>query len=332
MLIGDPGTLFQRLDQIAELPQFLTTFAKEAFVDPVVQSRIEVHASVIGQILHRIHRHGADAALWHIDDPPHGYIIPGIIDGLQICQDILNFLALIEVHAAYDLIWQVGAHKRLLQRTGLRVGPVKAGTVVQLIALAHIALDLIHHAVGFFIRIVHMEQLDQLAFLVLRPEAFGLPVPVVLDHGIGRIQDILRGAVVLLQTDHLGIRKDLLELQNVFDICAAEFVDRLVVIAHNTDVVILGCQETHKHKLRGVGILILIHGDIAEPLLKALQDLRIMAEQLHRLDDQIVKIKRIVPLQLTLVFLVDPGHLLQVEIAARVQSKLLRPLQLILCR
>ena len=332
MLISDPGTLLQRLDQVAELPQLFASLSKKTFVDPVIQSGIEVYAAVIRQILHRIHCHGTNAAFRHIDDTANSYIIPGIINSLQICQDILDLFALIEVHAAYDLIRQIGAHKRLLQRTGLRVGPIQAGTVVQFISLAQIPFDLVHHAVSFLIRIVHMEQLDQLTFLVLRPKALGLPVPVVLDHGICRIQDILRGPVVLLQSDHLRIRKDLFKLQNVFYIRTAEFINRLVVIAHNTDVVVLCRQETHKHKLRGVCILIFIHGDITEPLLEALQDLRIMAEQLHRLDDQIIKIKRVVPLQLALVFLIDPGHLLQVEIASRVQSKLLRPLQLVLCR
>ena len=177
-----------------------------------------------------------------------------------------------------------------------------------------------------------MEEFDQLAFLMLRPKALLLTVPVIFDHGVRRIQNILRRPVVLLQADHLRIRKDLLKLQNVFDVRTAKLIDRLVVITHNTDIVILRRQQAYKHKLRSIRILIFIHGNITEPLLKPLQNLRIMTEQFHRLHDQIVKIKRVVPLQLPLIFLINTGHLLQIKIAARINGKLLRPDQLILGR
>ena len=66
-------------------------------------------------------------------------------------------------------------------------------------------------------------------------------------------------------------------------------------------------QETDQTELGGIRILILVYHDITKPLLIIKKRLRIRAEQLYGLEDQIVKIQGIICLKTLLVFLIDPG-------------------------
>ena len=69
---------------------------------------------------------------------------------------------------------------------------------------------------------------------------FAFALRVVRDHRARGFQDILGGAVILLQTDDRGVRKVLLEIENVVDVRAAPAVDRLVFVAHHADIIVLG--------------------------------------------------------------------------------------------
>ena len=86
----------------------------------------------------------------------------------------------------------------------------------------------------------------------------------------------------------------MLEIQDIRNICPAEFVDGLVVITDHAEISVLGGQKAHKHKLSGVGVLVLVHHDVAQPVLIALQHIRIVLEKLHSQADEIVKIHSII--------------------------------------
>ena len=57
---------------------------------------------------------------------------------------------------------------------------------------------------------------------------FGLRGGVVGDHGVRRVEDRLRAAVVLVEHDRGDLREGLLELQDVAVVGAAEAIDRVV--------------------------------------------------------------------------------------------------------
>ena len=80
--------------------------------------------------------------------------------------------------------------------------------------------------------------MDAVARGILRPQVLALTPAVVGNDGVGRVQDRLRGAVVLLQPDDLRALVLLLEREDIFDRRTAEFVDGLVVVADNADVLI----------------------------------------------------------------------------------------------
>ena len=78
-----------------------------------------------------------------------------------------------------------------------------------------------------------------LALAELRPEVLRLALAVVRDDGVGRLQDRVRRAVVLLERDRARPAEVALELEDVADVGAAEGVDRLVRVADGADVPVL---------------------------------------------------------------------------------------------
>ena len=99
----------------------------------------------------------------------------------------------------------------------------------------------------------------------------------------------------------------MLELGDVADVGAAEGVDRLILIAHNRDVAVLGGQDRDQLELGVVGVLILVHHHVVEGVLPLLARLRHALEQHHRLHDQVVEIHGVCLVQAPLIQLVDVG-------------------------
>ena len=84
------------------------------------------------------------------------------------------------------------------------------------------------------------------------------------------MQNVLRGAVILLQPDDFGLGEIALKFQDVADISAAPGIDALVFIAHHADVLLAARQQAHQFILRTVGVLILINQQILEAAVVAL--------------------------------------------------------------
>ncbi len=71
---------------------------------------------------------------------------------------------------------------------------------------------------------------------------------------------------------------------------AAEAEDGLVVVAHHRDVAMPGGQQLDQLELRVVGVLELVHEDVAIAPLVAPQDVRARAEEAQRLDDLVAEV------------------------------------------
>ena len=248
----------------------------------------------------------ADSALWHIQDTPHGDLVLSVLHGLEISDHIADLSAVVEIGAAHHVVGDASENKALFQRSGLRVGPVEHGEipVAEVPVASAFFRDVVRHKGRFVPGRGKLPQMDLRAFSSVCPQGFGFPPRVVADHGVGRVQHVLGGPVVLLQFDHKGVRINFFKIQNIADICAAESVDGLVVIADDAQISVFAGQQAHQFELRVVGILVLVHHDIAEPVLVRSQDLIVGVEQFHGLHQKIVEIQRIVLFQPLLVFLV----------------------------
>ena len=122
------------------------------------------------------------------------------------------------------------------------------------------------------------------------PQIFSFPLGIVGDHGVGRVQDILGGAVVLFQPDDRAAPEILFKVHDVLNGGAPEFIDALVVVAHHAEIIALPRQKVDKFILGMVGILVLVHHDVPEPVLVIFQHLWAFLKQSHRIDDEIIEV------------------------------------------
>ena len=72
-----------------------------------------------------------NASFWHIDDTLDCQIIPSVCDCFQIRQYILDLFSLIEIYASYQTIRHVVLNAFFLQKTGLRIRPVKDRVILK---------------------------------------------------------------------------------------------------------------------------------------------------------------------------------------------------------
>ena len=121
---------------------------------------------------------------------------------------------------------------------------------------------------------------DFFAVGVAGPKCFALTRAVVGNNAVGGRNNHAGRAVILLQFDDFGVREDLVEVQNVVDGRAAEFVNALVVVADHHDVVFGIAEQLCELELRLVGVLILVHQNIAELVAILFAKLGVLLEQL----------------------------------------------------
>ena len=63
------------------------------------------------------------------------------------------------------------------------------------------------------------------------------------------IQDRLRRTIILLQANDARIGKVLLKVQNIGNVGATPFVDRLILVTHHANVLLFLRQKTNQGKL-----------------------------------------------------------------------------------
>ncbi len=151
--------------------------------------------------------------------------------------------------------------------------------------------DTVCHPGRFFTFIPRAEKLDRLALAGIRPQGFFLAACIVGNHLIGGVQDVRRRTVILLQLDNRRIGIILFKIQNVSNIRAAPAINRLVIIAHNAQVMTFRRQKSHQLILRIVRVLILVHHNVTETLPIAFQYRRMVCQKGQRFQQQIVKIQ-----------------------------------------
>ena len=274
----------------------------------------------------------ADPSFGHIDDPAHRQIVLSVVNSLQICQNIFDFPAGIEVNSPNNLVGNVHGNKFLLEKARLGIGSIQNGTVIVRRPFLYTLFDILRDKLSFVIPCVKLTQSNFFSLPVVRPKRLFLASFVITDHPVGRIQNIFRRAVVLLQLDHPGVREFLLKIKYITDICPTEFINRLVIIPHNTEITIFARQQAYQLKLHGVCILILVHHDVAESFLIVLKHIGLSVQKLHGPDKQIIKVQRIVRLKLSLIFPVHLGDLLLSKITSCIQLEFIRHDHLVLCR
>ena len=134
------------------------------------------------------------------------------------------------------------------------------------------------------------DQADFLAMFFLGPQRLAQPSLIARDHA-GRGSKDMRGrAVILFQPHHLGTGKIRLEPQDVAHFRPAPAIDGLIVIPHAADVAMPPRQEPQPHVLGDVGILILVHKNIAKSGAVLFQHILMRLEDMDHMQQQIAEI------------------------------------------
>ena len=113
---------------------------------------------------------------------------------------------------------------------------------------------------------------------------------IVGDQVRGGGEDVAGGAVIALKPYNLRAGKIVLEAEDVIDLGAAPAVDRLIVVADHAQILARLRQQAQPQILRDVGVLILVHHQVAELLVIALQHVGVVLEHVDHVQQQVAEI------------------------------------------
>ena len=141
--------------------------------------------------------------------------------------------------------------------------------IFELRALRHFracsdALNPCNGTIRLMLLVVCIHNAHRLAFAQIAPQLFRKELRVGADHVIRRPQNRTRGAIVLLQLDHLERGEINRELFQVIQRCTAPAVDRLIVIAHGGEAGFFTHHFLQKLILHGIRVLVFIDQDMRE--------------------------------------------------------------------
>ena len=250
-----------------------------------------------------IPRAGADGAA-------EGHVGGGVEGQPQVGQGVLDLAPLVEPDAADDDVRDPGPAQGVLQDPRLGVGAVEDGLRVPRDALpAHRERGL-GHEVRLLVLVPGPVDTRRLAGHVVRPERLLLALDVVGDDGGGEREDPLGRPVVLLEPHDPGARVVVLEVEDVGDVRPAPLVDRLIRIADHAHVAVLGGEQADHPVLGAVGVLVLVHEDVAPQAAVPGEHLGHLGEEPDRAQEQIVEVHGPRLVQPLLVARVDERGLL----------------------
>ena len=156
--------------------------------------------------------------------------------------------------------------------------------------------------------VLQLADLDRIPLAQVGPQVLRLATAVVGDHRVGRVENGLGRAVVLLQPDHVGVDEGLFELEDVADVGPTEPVHTLIRVAHHHQVAVLLAQQLEPLVLGRVRVLVLVDQDVLEPLGVALAYLVEQPQEVDGPEQEVIEVHRIHAVQLTLVLAIHVGH------------------------
>ncbi len=123
-------------------------------------------------------------------------------------------------------------------------------------------LDHVERLIGL---VAHADQKRTLGGLSLRPQILGEALVGQFDDRVGRRQDRLRRAVILLERHDIGARAEMTgKVEDVAHRRRAKRIDRLGVVADDGQPLAVGPQRQQHRGLELVGVLIFVDQDMIE--------------------------------------------------------------------
>ena len=208
----------------------------------------------------------------------------------EVGQHVLDLGAVEEAHAAHYAVGDAVALEGELKAVGLGVHAVEHGAVAEVPAAPAPGEDARGDELRLVVLVLGRVEQELVPVAGVCPKRLALALGVVGDNGVGSPEDVAGGAVVLLQADGAAALEFLFEAEDILDGGAAELVDALVVVAHHADVPPAAGEHAREQVLEVVRVLILVYQHIFELTLVVLEHVRALAEEAHRVVEQIVEV------------------------------------------
>ena len=192
---------------------------------------------------------------------------------------MLDLLALEKSQAAIDFVRDSRPEQRVLQHPRLGVGTVQERHAAQVRTGAVQRFDFINDEAGFVVVRRGRVNAHRLALACLSPQILAEPLLVLLDHCVGGIENIALRTIILLQLDDIAAGIVSLEIAHVADLGTAEFVDRLIVVAHREHRRAAAAEQSNPAVLQLVGVLEFIDQNEFEALAIMFQQRRMPGKQ-----------------------------------------------------
>ena len=216
---------------------------------------------VCGQLLDGLR---ADAPGRRVDNPLQAYLVAGVVNHPQVAHRVLDFLAMVEPDAAHEPVRYPLPHALVFKGAALRVDAVHDGAVAGMVlAGPHQTGHLVHRPGRLILLAVCFVQRELRAHGIIGVQRAFDALLVGGDDAGRRIEDVLRGAVILAEADDRGVGKVALEAQDVADVGIAPRVDALVGVADRAEVPVRPGEQTRQPVLGDVGVLELVDQEVA---------------------------------------------------------------------
>jgi hypothetical protein len=257
------------------------------------------------------HFHGprANAAGRQVHDALERCVVVTVRNQPQVGERVLDFLAFEESQAAVHTVRNARGEQVFLEHARLCVRAVQDGVVTPVAAARNPFADLVDDEFGLVALVIAAVQPDGRARAVAGPQLLADAAAVVRDHGVGRGEDVARGAIILLEAEQLHVAIVLAVLLQVFDFRTAPAVDRLVVVADDVGDAGRTRQHPHPFVLHGIGVLELVDEHVSETRPIVLAESRCFPQDLAAAQQQLRKVDHAVATTGLLVRLVQPEHL-----------------------
>ena len=183
------------------------------------------------------------------------------------------------------------AQETIFERTRLEVRTEEYRNLFRLPTFLYHSAYLMRNPVRFIFSAPRHINNDGLARGAFGRRIFLFPIFIFFNNRIRCIHQIFRRTIIALENNRLRVRVCFIEIQNVFHVCTAPSVYRLVTIANNEKIFMFLREQTGKSFLQHVRILILVDMNVTPAILREHANVGVFLEHPERKRDKIVKVE-----------------------------------------
>ena len=236
---------------------------------------------------------GADAAARRLDGAAERLRVGGVGEQREVGERVADLGALVQAEAAEHAVRDPGRGERDLHRLGRVGGAGEHEHLAGRGAGGQRVGDQARHPARLVALVREPARDHAPAGAADRDELLRRALRVVRDARGRGVEDLRARAEVASQHDPAVLRVALAEGEDVARLGAAEAVDQLVVVADAREAAVGAGEQREQRGLRRVGVLQLVDDEPAPAPAQVREPVRMLGQQPHRVDEQVVEAERV---------------------------------------